>query len=174
MKFKISAPVRIAIIIGIIMLNIGCDQVSKHIVRENIGEYQNISLMYNHFTLTKVENTGAFLSLGDSISPKIKFVLLTLIPVLVLAFAVGYLIVKKNLPKIPLIAACFIIGGGIGNIYDRLLYSSVTDFMHLRFGFLQTGVFNMADVSVSFGVIVLFVWYYIVGKNLGKTEVVEA
>ncbi|QKJ31120.1 signal peptidase II [Mucilaginibacter mali] len=174
MKLKISAPVRIILIAAIIMLNIGCDQVSKHIVRENIGEYQNISLLYNHFTLTKVENTGAFLSLGDSISPKLKFVLLTLIPVLVLVFAVGYLMVKKNLPKIPLIAACFIIGGGIGNIYDRLLYNSVTDFMHLRFGFLQTGIFNMADVSVSLGVIIMFVWYYIAGKNLGKADVIEA
>lgn len=174
MKFKISVPLRAIIIVAVIMLNIGCDQVSKHIVRDKISYNENISLLYNHFTLTKVENTGAFLSLGDSISPGLKFVLLTLIPVLVLAFAIGYLMLKNNLPKIPLIAACFIVGGGIGNIYDRLLYSSVTDFMHLHFGFLQTGVFNMADVSVSFGVIILFVWYYLEGKHLNKTNVSEA
>lgn len=174
MKFKISVPLRAIIIVVVIMLNIGCDQVSKHIVREKINYNQDISLLYNHFTLTKVENTGAFLSLGDSISPGLKFVLLTLIPVLVLLFATGYLIVKKNLPKIPLIAACFIVGGGIGNIYDRLLYHSVTDFMHLRFGFLQTGIFNMADVSVSFGVVILFLWYYLEGKHLNKRDIAEA
>lgn len=174
MKFKISAPVRMLVIAAVIMLNIGCDQVSKHIVRESMGYNQNISLLYNHFTLTKVENTGAFLSLGDSISPKIKFVLLTLMPLLILAGAVIYLMVKKNLPKIPLIAACFIVGGGIGNIYDRMLYSSVTDFMHLRFGFLQTGVFNMADVSVSLGVVILFVWYYTTGKNIGEVSTEQA
>jgi signal peptidase II len=167
-KNKALNLIKIGVVILVITVNIGCDQVSKHIVRETIADNQNISLLYHHFTLTKVENTGAFLSLGDNIPGAIKFVLLTLLPLLVLLVGVAYLI-KKEIPKIPLIAACFIIGGGIGNVYDRLLYNSVTDFMHLKFGLLQTGVFNMADVSVTVGVGIILIWYYLQTRH--KSEV---
>jgi signal peptidase II len=53
-----------------------------------------------------------------------------------------------------------VVGGGIGNIYDRIAHGSVTDFMHLRFGALQTGIFNVADVSIMIGVglILLDTW----------------
>lgn len=157
--------IKTALILFVVMANIGCDQVSKHIVRERISSAENISLLYNHFHLTKVENTGAFLSLGDSIPAPVKFVLLTLLPLVILLIALGYLIYKKGIATIPLIAACFIIGGGIGNVYDRLLYHSVTDFMHIGFGIFQTGIFNMADVSVSVGVIVLLGYYYWKGRS---------
>ncbi len=46
----------------------------------------------------------------------------------------------------------FIIGGGIGNLYDRILYGSVTDFLHMDFQLFRTGIFNMADVSIMIGV----------------------
>lgn len=49
----------------------------------------------------------------------------------------------------------FVIGGGIGNLYDRVLYGSVTDFMHLKFGIFQTGIFNMADVSIMLGMLII-------------------
>jgi signal peptidase II len=93
-------------------------------------------------------------------------VILTLLPLIVLLGAVVYLIIQRNkIAVIPIIAVCFVVGGGIGNIYDRLLYSSVTDFMHIRFGFLQTGIFNMADVSVMVGVFMVFAYYYIEGRR---------
>jgi len=171
MKFKLSTSVKMLFIIAVVMLNIGCDQVSKHIVRERIGYDQNINFLTSHFTLTKVENAGAFLSLGDHIPSTIKFILLTLMPLLVLAAGLIYLFTKKSIAKVPLIAACFIIGGGIGNVYDRLLYGSVTDFMHIGFGFLQTGIFNMADVSVTVGVGMVFIYYLVQGRNERKMEV---
>lgn len=160
---------KIALILTVVMANIGCDQISKHIVRERISSADYISLAYNHFHLMKVENTGAFLSLGDGIPAPIKFVMLTLLPIVVLLAGLGYLIWQKKIATIPLIAACFMIGGGIGNVYDRLLYHSVTDFMHIGFGIFQTGIFNMADVSVSVGVIVFLGYYYWQGRKHAKT-----
>ena len=46
--------------------------------------------------------------------------------------------------------AC-VLGGGIGNLYDRVLYGSVTDFLHIDFGLFQTGIVNLADVSIMVG-----------------------
>jgi signal peptidase II len=165
LSLKLSAIIKMVFVITIVMANIGCDQVSKHLVRDKVAYQQNISLLGDHFTLTKVENTGAFLSLGDHIPVQLKFVLLTLIPFLLLTGGVVYLIMQKNMPRTPLVAACCVIGGGMGNIYDRLMYGSVTDFMHIGFGFLQTGIFNMADVSVTVGVGVLLVWYHLKTRN---------
>lgn len=166
---KTITLIKIAIVLLVISVNIGCDQVSKNIVRQHIYDSQIISYVGNHFTLTKVENTGAFLSLGDNIPAKVKFVLLTLFPLAMLIGSLIYLIIKK-IPRTPLIAACFVIGGGIGNIYDRILYGSVTDFMHIRFGFLQTGVFNMADVSVTVGVSILAIWYWMEERKAKRME----
>ena len=49
------------------------------------------------------------------------------------------------------VALGFAIGGGIGNIYDRVVHGSVTDFLHIDLVIFQTGIFNMADVSLMVG-----------------------
>jgi signal peptidase II len=54
-----------------------------------------------------------------------------------------------------LIGLCFVIGGGVGNLFDRILYGSVTDFLYVKFGIFQTGIFNMADVSIMAGLFII-------------------
>lgn len=161
MKAKI---LRAILIFGILVVNISCDQISKNIVRDRVEYHEQISLLNNYVTLTKVENSGAFLSLGDSLPDPLKFVLLSLFPLIVLSFGIGYLFAKTNLPQPMLLGFAFVMGGGIGNLYDRLVYGSVTDFLHLDFGFVRTGVFNMADVSIMMGMFIVLV-YSFVGQN---------
>jgi signal peptidase II len=72
-----------------------------------------------------------------------------------LALAAGLFYVIKNnkfsLLTLTGIVAC--IGGGIGNLYDRIVHGTVTDFMFIRVSDgLQTGVFNFADVSIMIGI----------------------
>ncbi len=141
----------------VLLLNIGCDQVSKNIVRQKIDLYEQISLLKNYVTLTKVENTGAFLSAGSNLPDAVRIVLLNVFPVLVLAYGLFYLFTKPDQPRWFQIGLCFIIGGGIGNIYDRIRFGSVTDFLHIDFVLFRTGVFNFADVSVMVGVAILFI-----------------
>jgi signal peptidase II len=145
------------LILTIIMLNIGCDQVSKIIVRQKIDYNESIIVIKNHFTLTKVENTGAFLSAGNNLPDFVRFLLLSIFPIVVLGFSLYYLITQNNLPKGMQIGICFLIGGGIGNVYDRIIYGSVTDFMHIDFGLFKTGIFNLADVSIMIGIGILLI-----------------
>jgi len=140
-----------------LLLNIGCDQISKHIVRQKIDYNENISIIDNHVTLTKVENTGAFLSAGNDLPDVVRLVLLTILPLVVLGFGLYYLLSKKDLPIALQIGLCFLIGGGIGNIYDRIRFGSVTDFLHIDFGLFRTGIFNLADVSIMIGIGILFI-----------------
>jgi signal peptidase II len=150
----------------ILSSNIGCDQISKNIVRQQVDYNEQISLINNFLTLTKIENTGAFLSLGQSLPQPIKILLLTILPLLVLGLAFIYLLTKKNLSNLTIIAICFIVGGGIGNIYDRLIYGSVTDFLHMDFVIFRTGIFNMADVSIMTGTFIILFQSYFNRTNL--------
>lgn len=169
MKTKI---LRSFVIFGILAINVGCDQISKSIVRQRVYDYQEISIIKNFVTLTKVENAGAFLSLGDSLPDTVRFILLTLFPLIVLTFGVGFLFTKNNLPKPVILGLAFVMGGGIGNIYDRLVHGSVTDFLHIDFGIIQTGVFNMADVSIMTGVLIVLLDSVVNGRAMGE-EIVK-
>ncbi|MDN3587917.1 signal peptidase II [Pedobacter aquatilis] len=154
---KSQHKVRLVLLTVLLLLNIGCDQVSKRIARNNISEYEHISIIKDTFTLTKVENSGAFLSLGDQMPYIFRLIILTGLPLVFLGYGIYFLYSKKNLPLSFQIALCFLIGGGIGNLYDRIVYGSVTDFMHLDFKIFETGVFNFADISIMIGVGILLI-----------------
>ena len=158
---KIKRILRTIVILTILSSNIGCDQISKSIVRQKIDYNEQISLVNNYLTLTKIENTGAFLSIGQSLPQPIKVLLLTILPLIVLGLAFIYLLTKKNLSNLTIMGICFIVGGGVGNIYDRLIYGSVTDFLHIDFVIFQTGIFNMADVSIMTGTFIVLLESYI-------------
>ena len=154
---KVKRVLRTLVIVIILISNVGCDQISKNIVRKRIHYNEEISLMNNYLTLTKIENKGAFFSLGHSLPQPIKLLLLTILPMVALGLIFIYLLTKKNLTNTAIIGICFIIGGGAGNIYDRLVYGSVTDFLHIDFVIFQTAIFNMADVSIMTGVFMIVI-----------------
>lgn len=138
-------------IIAVLLSNIGCDQITKKVARDHIDYGEQITIIADLLTITKVENTGAFLSLGNSLPSWIKIPLLMVLPSIVL---VGMLILILRQTKIELnyaIAIAFIIGGGVGNLFDRILYGSVTDFLYMDLKVFHTGIFNMADVSIVIG-----------------------
>jgi signal peptidase II len=158
--FKIPGVIRTLLIFAILISSISCDQLTKSMVRNQVSGDEQISLLNNSVTLMRVENAGAFLSLGNSLPSLAKLGILILIPVLVLLSGIYFVFYRKDIQNTTLIGICFVLGGGIGNIYDRIIYGSVTDFLHINFGIFQTGIFNLADVSLMIGIfIVLFDTY---------------
>lgn len=145
-------------IVLLIVANVAIDQISKFIVRAKIAQNEVIELVGNTFIMTKVENSGAFLGMGSDLSPVLKWILLLILPVIVLSGVIYYIITNKTLDRLSLIAFCCIVGGGIANVFDRFMYGSVTDFFHIDLGgVFRTGIFNVADMSVSFGMILLVI-----------------
>ena len=135
----------------LIAVNVGCDQISKSVVRGSVDYYEQIELVADNFILTKVENSGAFMGLGESLPLFAKHLLFLALPVIVLLFVLGFILMKRNLDPYIVTGLCFVIGGGMGNTFDRFVYGSVTDFLHLDFGIFRTGIFNMADMSIMIG-----------------------
>ncbi|WP_375578508.1 signal peptidase II [Marivirga tractuosa] len=163
----------IKLLIGLILVisNISCDQITKNEVRKNISYNERIEVVNDNFVLTKVENTGAALGFGSEFHPTIKLFIFQLLPILVLIYLFYFLYKKEDISKLNFIAITFFIGGGIGNIIDRVLHNSVTDFMYLELGPLHTGIFNMADVSVTIAAF-LFIISSVIDKekNLLKSS----
>lgn len=145
--------------IAILIICIGCDQQTKLMAKEQLSYAQPIEYLDGMFKLIYAENTGAFLGLGDSLSPNLKYLFLVFIPTFVLfLFAVTYF--KSSNTYGQFVGMSLIVGGGIGNLIDRIAYGSVVDFMNISIGGLRTGIFNFADVAVSTGLILLLFSLY--------------
>ncbi|PNQ73948.1 signal peptidase II [Hanstruepera neustonica] len=143
---------RTAFIVLLIVFNIAIDQISKIIVRAKITPFSETPIIGDYFTLHNVENTGAFLGMGSDLNPTLRLILLLLLPIVVLGYVLYYIIKNKTLDRFSLVGFCCIIGGGVANVYDRIVHKSVTDFFHIDLGgVFKTGIFNIADMSVMLG-----------------------
>jgi signal peptidase II len=148
-----------------VLLNIGCDQISKKVVRKTVKSQEYIQVINDNLILTNIENTGAMLGFGENFPPVLKIILLQILPLLVLLVLLYRTLTKAHLNKWMVLSFAFVIGGGIGNLIDRILYGSVTDFFQIRLGIFKTGIFNMADVAVTLGVL-LILFLSFSGKKL--------
>jgi signal peptidase II len=144
------------------ILFIGCDRVTKNLAKDHLMYHEPISYLHNTVVLEYVENTGAALSLGDTLSKPVSFWLLSIVPLLFLVILFIYSLRKaETLSKWKMFAFSLIFAGGVGNIIDRLANDRhVTDFMNVGINNIRTGIFNVADMCVTAGVIILMFSYW--------------
>lgn len=131
------------------------DQWTKVSVLESIDLYQSIQIT-GFFNLTYVRNYGAAFSfLADSGGWQRWFFT-------IIAFAVSIMILwwlkqtQKAQIMLP-IAFCLILGGALGNVYDRLIYGYVIDFLSFHYNDWYFPAFNLADSAICLGAFLLIV-----------------
>lgn len=138
------------------MLVISLDQYTKSLAIEFLLGKDTYSYFYDVFRLSYAENSGAFLSLGSGLPKVLRYFIFS---GLVLVFLVGLAIhLISNLRSHPnyLAGLSLMLSGGISNLYDRLQYGGVVvDFMNLGFGTFRTGIFNVADIAIVIGVVII-------------------
>ena len=136
---------------------IGCDRITKNLAKEHLMYHEPISYLHNTITLEYAENTGAALSLGDQLPKPVSFWLLSVFPLAFLLLLSGYVIRKiADFNTLKVLSFSLIVAGGLGNIIDRILFDRhVTDFMNVGINNIRTGIFNVADMCVTAGVICL-------------------
>ena len=144
-------------ILLLIFLNIGADQYTKYIVREKVVPGTRTEIVGELLQLMNIENSGAFLGMGSESNPTIKLIFLLIVPTLVLGFVLYYLFTNKSLDWLTTTGLCCIVGGGLANLFDRFLYGSVTDFLFMDFSIARTGIFNIADLSVTTGMVLILI-----------------
>ena len=150
---------RLTRIILIAILCVACDILTKKIAQAHLASVPPIRLLGDLFRLQYTENTGVILGLGAQWSPAVRF---WTFGVLIGAVILSMLIFTLSSPymtPLGIVAAALIIGGGFGNLLDRLFnQGAVVDFMNLGIGNLRTGIFNVADVAIMVGAGLLILW----------------
>src|SRR5262245_18425966 len=104
--------------------------------------------------LEYAENTGAFLSLGSQPPEWARTTLLRVGVSLALA-ALVLVALRYRWSGFALAGASLTFAGGVSNLLDRILRGSVVDFMSIGFGPIRTGIFNVADVAIILGGVLL-------------------
>lgn len=134
------------------------DRLTKVWAENNLKFSPSKSYWGNFFRFEYAENTGAFLSLGAFLPEQTRFWIFSVAVGVFLLAAIVMLFIDKKMDPLSSFALAIICSGGLGNLYDRILRPNhgVIDFMNMGIGPLRTGIFNIADMAILFGVIILF------------------
>ena len=145
---------RVLVLLFVLFALVACDQGTKSIAQNHLSTTEPIILLNGMVRLQLMENPGAFLSLGAALPPMAQFWIFTILVGAILVGATIYLVRETHrIPVVTLIAIALLLGGGIGNLIDRLVNEGrVIDFMNVGIGSLRTGVFNVADMAIMAGV----------------------
>ncbi len=140
----------------ILVFTAGCDQAAKHFARTELSQRASTTFPCRFLEFSLAENPGAFLSLGASLPQVVRSAILTFGVSIGLALLLVYLLRTPRLRWPAFLGWSLIWAGGLSNLVDRFARGGlVTDFLVLRAGSFHTGVFNLADLAVVVGLLLL-------------------
>ncbi len=145
------------------VLTIALDFITKQMA-ENFLTYAQPVYVLPVFDLTLLYNKGAAFSFLANESGWQRW-FFTAIAISVSAVLCVWLMKLKENEKWLAVALALVIGGALGNLYDRLAYGHVVDFIHLHWGNKYFPAFNIADSAISVGAVMLLIDSLIFQRN---------
>lgn len=146
----------------IAMILIGLDQLSKYLTVQEIALGEIVHVIPDILSLTYIRNSGAAWSILED-----QMIFFYVITVVVVGALIYFLHTEGKRSPIASTGIAFIMGGAIGNFIDRLHLKYVIDMIRLEF--INFPIFNVADMALTIGVIILI--GYIVYDELVKKKV---
>ncbi len=135
---------------------VGCDQATKHLATRNLRGGPPKSYLGNTVRLEYALNPGGFLSLGSRLSPAVRYWFFVLLNVAFLVAIPFVLFGGAKLSLLAFVAVVLLAAGAAGNLVDRVSQDGfVTDFLNLGIGPIRTGIFNVADMAITLGAVML-------------------
>jgi signal peptidase II len=146
---------RSVLVLLLLIFLVGCDQLTKEAAHQLLALQPPHSWFHDTIRLQYAENPGAFLSIGGGFSERLRVLLFQVFPALCL-LALTVVLFVQSMPRATVVAWSLVLSGGLGNLVDRIMNDGrVIDFMNIGIGSLRTGIFNVADVCITVGVVVL-------------------
>ena len=136
------------IIIAIILL----DQISKKIIESKFKIGKRTTIIKNMLYIEHIKNKGAAMGILKNRPLYLLFMVISSLGNIGIIFLK---IIRRPKNQVYKTALAFILGGGLGNIFDRIFKKEVTDFISLKYK--NFPVFNIADVFVLLGCITFFI-----------------
>ena len=128
------------------------DQLIKLIVTTNMEMHQEIKIIPKFFSLYYLKNTGAAFSILGN-----KTLFLILISIICLIVIKKYIKKLKRVNNLTIISLGVLTGGIIGNLFDRIFYQSVIDYLSFNIFGYGFPVFNLADIGITVGAFLLII-----------------
>ncbi len=123
--------------------------------RQSLAASDPVLLLNGLVRLEYAENQGAFLSIGAGLPEEARFLLFVVLTSGILV-AMVVLALRDQVTPGQLLGLSLVAGGGAGNLVDRIvLDGTVVDFLSLGVGPVRTGIFNLADVAITMGALLL-------------------
>lgn len=170
-KQKKEKLIPLIFLAGVLIL----DQLTKFLVVKFIPQNTILCSFFGDFLrIVHVRNLGAAFSFGSGLPATLRSVLLAILPVVVLFFAMFIYFRNNEFTYYQRWLICGVLGGGFGNIADRLFRAAgVVDFIDVKFygifGFERWPTFNVADSCIMVCGILLFISFLITIKNDKET-----
>ncbi|HCO48710.1 MAG TPA: signal peptidase II [Spirochaetaceae bacterium] len=155
---------------------IAADQLIKEWIVGHVPENTIASRHMGDFLwIVHMRNLGIAFSIGDSISRLLRAALFIVLPACFLSAAAVFSFVSKTLTLFQRYAISIIIGGGVGNLIDRIFRpEGVVDFISFSlfgiFGFERFPTFNIADMSITIGAALLIISGFLADGNEAVNE----
>jgi signal peptidase II len=145
-------------------LCVALDQALKALAQQQLRNEPPILLFGGIVELWYGRNPGAFLGLGAELPAWARFWLFTILVGIGLAVVLIVAIASPHLTRSLALGVALTVGGGLGNFIDRLRFDgAVIDYIRIGIGRLRTGVFNLADVALIIGLV-------LIARQLGEDE----
>lgn len=145
------------------------DLVTKYVIDGMYEEGTGVSAIPGLFNIISVHNYGAAWGIFEG-----SQVMLIIMSLIFLGIFIWYFIVEKKKSWLLIVTFAFLFAGCLGNLYDRIVFGYVRDF--IQFAFWQSfPIFNFADTFLTIGVIMFIIYLLIpLFKKQGKNKVMEA
>ena len=149
-KLRTRLPYLVLVILTLLL-----DRWTKSVIHSNFGLNQSVSVIDGLFDITYVRNTGVAFGIFNSFSSPSKSLMLSMFTLTAAAIVVVYSLRSPPRNRLLQGALSLILGGALGNLYDRINYGYVIDFLEIYFRSYHWPAFNVADSAISAGVVLL-------------------
>ena len=152
------------------------DQITKCLVVKYIEPWTIGAQFFGDILrIVRVANNGVAFSMGDSLSLIGRRLCFGLVPIIIMGLVIGVYFRNKEFTMLQRWAICGVVGGGIGNIIDRIFrVEGVIDFIDVKFygifGLQRWPTFNVADMAVVICGIMLIISFVVITIQQKKSE----
>ena len=133
------------------------DRWTKVLIQKRFDLNESISVIDGFFNITYVRNTGVAFGIFSSISSPAKSVLLSVFTAFAAVVVVTYSVRSPARNRLLQVALGLILGGALGNLYDRIVYHHVVDFLEVHIVHYHWPDFNVADSCIVIGACLLLI-----------------
>ncbi len=153
----------------IALVIVALDQITKFIIVDNVGLQEKITVIPGFFSITHIHNEGIAFGMLSNFGAVSKIIVASLTFVMIVVAIIAILKKWVNGPM-GVVFISFIIGGGIGNLIDRIVLRYVVDFFAFTFWGNDFAVFNVADIFVTVGTFLFVVYFMFFDKATPAVE----